>query len=454
MGKYFGTDGIRGVAGETLGPEFAFRVGQAAAMALSEKKAGKPLFTIGKDTRISGDMLEAALISGLCAAGANVVALGVIPTPAVAYITPEIGADAGVVISASHNPYEHNGIKIFSGRGYKLPDETELEIEALIDSPSRLEKKTLGEIGHLVDRGLEPIDRYISHVISCAEAEIADLRVLIDCANGAASRTARSIFGRFNIDFEIINDHPDGVNINSGCGSTHLETLGRLVPAGRYDLGIAFDGDADRCMAVDENGKVVDGDRIMGICGRYLKDLQRLGRDTIVATVMSNIGFHEYARRSGISLVCTAVGDRHVLECMQENGYSLGGEQSGHIIFLGDATTGDGQLTAVKFLSVLSATGQKLSEAAALVPQYPQVLKNLPVEGGNAVKEKLMTDEELRAEFQSEDEKLGERGRVLVRASGTEPLIRVMVEAETQEAAEKCADQLLDSIKKRARLLI
>lgn len=454
MGKYFGTDGIRGVVNKGLDAELAFRTGMAAAMVLSmDKNGAKPLITIGKDTRISGDMLESALMAGLCSAGADVMLLGVVPTPAVAYITREAKADAGVVISASHNPYEHNGIKIFNGQGFKLSDALEAQIEELIDDPARLVPKTHGELGRVLRRGQEYVDMYIRHVVDAAAGPMKRMRVLIDCANGAASRTAGEIFSRFPLDLEIIKDHPDGVNINDNCGSTHVERLGALVVAGGYDLGIAFDGDADRCMAVDETGAVVDGDKIMAICGAAMKAKGKLANDTIVATVMSNMGFHEYCRNQGMNVVCTSVGDRNVLEEMLRRGYMLGGEQSGHLIFLSDATTGDGQLAAVKFLRVISESGRKLSELIAGIKPYPQLLVNLPIEGGNAVKDALMTDAEVLDAVHTESGALGDTGRVLVRASGTEALIRVMVEAQDDDLASKTAERLTKVIKNRMKSL-
>jgi phosphoglucosamine mutase len=449
MGKYFGTDGIRGVVNAGLDAGLAYKVGVAAAMVLSENKHGKPMIAIGKDTRISGDMLEAALVAGLCSAGADVLMLGVVPTPAVAFITRDSGADAGIVISASHNPFEHNGIKIFNEKGFKLSDQLEANIEELIDNPERMVVKTHGEIGKMIHRGQEFVDRYVDYVVSKAECEIRPIRVLMDCSNGAAARTAEAIFSRFPIQLELIKDHPDGININDGCGSTHLETLCKLVVAGEYDLGLAFDGDADRCLAVDECGNVVDGDKIMGICGLYMRARGMLDKDTIVATVMSNLGFHEFATKNRLHLECTAVGDRNVLECMLKNGYKLGGEQSGHLIFLNDSTTGDGQLAAVKLLSVLSAQGKKISELVQDIPSYPQILINVPISGGNAVKDKLMSDEEIRSACADKDKELGDRGRVLVRASGTEALIRVMVEADEEEKAREVACYLSEMIKNK-----
>ncbi len=451
MGKYFGTDGIRGIANQELDAMLAFRAGQAAATVLAQNVKGKPLFTIGKDTRISGDMLEAALIAGLCSSGANVISLGVVPTPAVAYITKERGADAGIVISASHNPYEHNGIKIFNVNGFKLSDELENQIEYYIDHPEELVPKTYDEIGNVIKKNRKLVDSYINHIISCAENEIRDLKVIIDSSNGAAYRTVNEIFSSFPIELELIKDHPDGVNINEECGSTAPEHLSRMVVAGGYDVGIAFDGDADRCIIIDEKGGVVDGDKIMAICGVSMMKKGTLKQNTIVATVMSNLGFHEYASSRGLHVECTNVGDRNVLERMLEKGYNLGGEQSGHLIFLDDATTGDGQLAAVKFLSLLSASGKKVSELVSEIPTFPQVLKNVKIAGGNEQKERVMAAPELAERIEQWEEKLGKRGRVLIRPSGTEALIRVMIEAENTEIANESADDLSKLIEELAQ---
>lgn len=447
MGQLFGTDGIRGVANAELDTDLVFKVGQAATAVLAAGRDKKPVITIGKDTRISSDMLEAALIAGLCSAGADVMILGVVPTPAVAYITTESGADAGIVISASHNPYEHNGIKIFNSKGFKLSDELELEIESLVLSEKPLPHKTHGEIGRVITDSSKWIEGYIEHLTNAAGGEIKKLKVLIDCANGAASATARQLFSRFPIDFEIIKDHPNGININDNCGSTHTDTLCKTVVSGGYDIGVAFDGDADRCIIADELGNVLDGDKIMAVCGCAMKDGGTLRHNTIVATVMSNLGFHRFAASKDINLLCADVGDRNILEKMLEHGYNLGGEQSGHIIFFDDATTGDGQLAAIKFLSVLSNSGLTTSRLVSEIPQYPQILLNVPVEGGNGTKYAIMDDARLQASIKEEESSLGSCGRILVRPSGTEPLIRVMVEAETEELANISANRLADTVK-------
>jgi phosphoglucosamine mutase len=445
MGKYFGTDGIRGVANKNLDAMLAFKVGRAAATAAWEK-GKKPIVIIGKDTRISSDMLEAALSAGICSAGGDVVTVGVIPTPAVAYLTMEMGADMGIVISASHNSFEHNGIKIFSEEGFKLPDETEERIEELIDNEYMNKCMTFADIGTVEEKEAEGREKYVDFIVGCAKDGIENLRVLIDCANGASFKTAEKIFGSFPIDVDIINARPTGININDNCGSTHMDQLADGVVAGGYDVGIAFDGDADRFLAVDEKGGLLDGDKIIAICSGFMKQENRLRGNIVVSTVMSNLGFHDYMGRREIELYCTDVGDRNVLEKMLEIGGSIGGEQSGHIIFLDELMTGDGQLSAVKFLEILSRSGKKASELAADIPEYPQVLLNVPLEG-NARKDEIMRDTSLKEAIKKEEEALGSRGRILVRPSGTEELIRVMVEAETEETAVDTAQRLSDLIK-------
>ena len=447
MGKYFGTDGIRGVVNQELDGVLAFKVGQAAAMVLSECTHKKPVIAIGKDTRISSDMLEAALTAGICSAGADVMPLGVIPTPAVAYITVKAGVDAGIVISASHNPFEHNGIKIFNSNGFKLSDELEAAIEELIDTDEKLAKKTGAEIGHVINDNNMWISMYIEYLSEQGKGKIKNCKVLIDCANGAASATATKVFSHFPIDFELIHDHPNGTNINSKCGSTHTEVLQQMVACGDFDMGIAFDGDADRCLVVDENGQLIDGDKIMAVCGCAMKAEGLLKGNAIVATVMSNMGFRSFTKEKGIELHCASVGDRNVLEMMQANGFNLGGEQSGHLIFLDDATTGDGQLAAVKFLGIVSNSGKKVSELVSEIPQYPQILINVPIKGGNSAKDSIMRSDKLHHSIQQEEARLGNDGRILVRPSGTEALIRVMVEAKSAEAAEETSKKLVNLIK-------
>ena len=443
MGKLFGTDGIRGVANETLDCRLAYRVGQAAAISLTKKPGVKPSVVIGKDTRISSDMLEGALIAGLTASGCNVVRLGVIPTPGVAYLTVKLHADAGVVISASHNPFEHNGIKMFSGEGFKLSDALEEEIESLILREGELPVKTGAALGQVMD-GAFTAEQYLDHLASTV-GRLPRMRVLIDCANGAASATARKLFSRFALNADYINDTPNGVNINNHCGSTHIEMLAEKVREGGYALGLAFDGDADRCLAVDENGGLIDGDQIMAICADTLTKQGKLTGSGFVATVMSNIGLHKYCAEHGLRLLCAAVGDRNVLEMMQREGMALGGEQSGHIIFLEHMTTGDGQLAALQLLSILAQSGRRASELASAVTRYPQVLLNVRV-GGNDEKKAIMESPLLGEAIRKAEAGLGGNGRVLVRASGTEPLIRVMVEAGSEQTARETAETLVHAV--------
>lgn len=444
MGKLFGTDGIRGVANETLTCELAYRVGQAAAICLSKEKQGTPTVVIGMDTRISSDMLENALLSGLCACGCNAVRLGVIPTPAVAYLTLFYHADAGIVISASHNPYEHNGIKIFSAEGFKLNDALEEEIEALILSEGKLPTRTHDGLGRVID-GRHAKEFYIRHLVSTV-GEISDLRVLVDCANGSASATAHRLFNRFPIEVRIMNDNPDGVNINAECGSTHLKRLSEQVKNGYYDIGIAFDGDADRCLAVDENGNEIDGDKIMAICAKSMREKGKLRNDGFVATVMSNLGLHKYCEENKLKILCAAVGDRNVLEMMQQEDMVLGGEQSGHIIFLEHMTTGDGQLAALQFLQILCESGKPVSKLVSDIARYPQILINVPGPHDNAEKKALMDSEPVQAACREGERLLAGDGRILVRASGTEALIRVMVEASTEQQARRVAEMVAATV--------
>ena len=445
MGKLFGTDGIRGVANETLDAKLAYRVGQAAAISLADDSGTKPTVVIGKDTRISSDMLEGALVAGLTACGCNAILLGVIPTPAVAYLTVYLHADAGVVISASHNPYEHNGIKMFSSEGFKLSDALEARIEELILREGELPVKTHGQIGQVMS-GSFAAEYYLDHLASTVE-DLEPLRVLIDCANGAASTTARYLFGRFPLQAEYLNDKPNGVNINEGCGSTHLEALCAAVKDGGYDLGIAFDGDADRCLACDEKGQEIDGDKVIALLAKNMKEKGCLDGNTAVVTVMSNLGFIKFMESQGIHTEKTAVGDRYVLENMRENDYAIGGEQSGHVILLHHTTTGDGELTAGKLLKLLAGSGKKMSELNGIYEQYPQVLVNVTA---NAAQKAAYKEDEVLAGFiENEQQKLMGMGRVLVRVSGTEPKLRVMVEGQDLEAIHRCADRIVEKINKR-----
>ncbi len=447
MGKLFGTDGIRGVVNAGLDADLAYKVGLAAATVLAKDKGGRPLVTIGKDTRISGDLLKGSLISGLCTAGADVLDLGTLPTPGVAWVTVDEEADAGIVISASHNPFEHNGIKIFNGQGFKLSDELEEKIEDIVlFGSNNVPMKTGGDIGKVSYVAPKASEDYIDHLEATIDSTLGGLRILVDCANGAASATAARLFDRFSkLRTDVINADPDGVNINDRCGSTHMDALAAMVKAGGYDMGIAFDGDADRCLAVDELGNLIDGDQIMAACGLDMKNKGLLPGSTVVATVMSNLGLHIFARENGMELECTDVGDRNVLERMVEKGYRLGGEQSGHMIFLDHATTGDGQLTALQLLALLKESGKKASEVFGACPRYPQVLINIPV-ADNDVKKAAMASPLLAQAVQREEDALAGEGRVLVRPSGTEALMRVMVEAKTQPQAQEAAQRLADLI--------
>ena len=453
MAKLFGTDGIRGVVNAGLDADLAYKVGLATAVVLAkEKRQGeKPLVTIGKDTRISGDLLKGSLVAGLCTAGADVLDLGTIPTPGVAWVTVDRGADAGIVISASHNPFEHNGIKIFNGQGFKLSDELEEKIEEIVlFGHNDVPRKTHGEIGKVSYVAPLASEDYINHLTQTIGSDLCGLRILVDCANGAASATAARLFDRFeDLSTDVINADPNGININDRCGSTHIDALAAMVKAGGYDLGLAFDGDADRCLAVDELGQLIDGDQIMAACGADLRDRGRLPGNTVVATVMSNIGLHAFMREHDLKLECTSVGDRSVRERMLEKGYAIGGEQSGHMIFLEHATTGDGELTALQILDLLCRKGCKASKLFGACRRYPQELINVPV-SGNPVKDRVMGSDWLERAIQEQEALLGGEGRILVRPSGTEALIRVMVEAGEDQLALRVAQNLAELIKERS----
>ena len=447
MGRLFGTDGARGIANTELTCELAMNIGKAAAMVLTSKEVEHPTFLIGKDTRLSGDMLEGALIAGLCSVGANVKLLGVVPTPAVAYLVKKYNADAGIMISASHNPYEFNGIKLFSGEGYKLPDALEEEIEAIIlDNAKPYATPEFDGLG-TVEVVETAADDYIDYVASTVEYKLDGMEVALDCSNGSSSRTAEKLFTRLGAKVHMLFDNPDGVNINTNCGSTHMETLMAYVKEHKLDAGLAFDGDADRCLAVDNNGELVDGDFIIAICAADLKSQGKLKRNAVVGTVMTNMGFNRFCNENGMNFVATAVGDRYVLEEMLKEGYNIGGEQSGHVIYLDYATTGDGQLTGAHLLSLLNRRQAKLSSIATLMERFPQVLINVKIT--NEGKPHLKTDEEIIALNNKIIETLGDRGRILVRASGTEPLVRVMLEGENYDEIETLAQEMADLIKER-----
>lgn len=447
MGKYFGTDGVRGIAGEDLTCELAMKLGRSAAAVLTENTHRKPRILIGKDTRISGDMLEAALTAGLCSVGADVESLGVLPTPAVAYLVKKYGADAGIVISASHNSMEFNGIKIFAGTGYKLPDEIELEIEKHIDDNcADIPLSVGGGVGSVSVR-TDGMDDYVDYVCKAVNGDLTGLNICLDCANGAAAETAQKIFPRLGAECHFIGIQPDGENINKGVGSTHIDNLAKAVVAGGFDCGVAFDGDADRCLACDEKGQEIDGDKIIALLAIEMKRKNRLDSDTAVVTVMSNLGFMKYMESQGIRTEATAVGDRYVLENMRENSYALGGEQSGHVILAHHATTGDGELTAGKLLKMLSERKCKMSELNAVYAQYPQVMINMEVT--NPQKAFYRNDEVIAGYIENEQQKMMGMGRVLVRVSGTEPKIRVMVEGKDLETIQLCAERIVDRINRR-----
>lgn len=448
MGRLFGTDGARGVANSELTCELAMNIGKAAAMVLTDSKNKHPKILIGKDTRISSDMLENALVAGLCSVGADVILLGVVPTPAVAYLVRKYNADAGIMISASHNPFEFNGIKIFSGSGYKLPDALENEIEAIVlDGSEPYPCPTHDGIGSVTcsENGAED---YIDHIKSTISDSISGMKIAFDCSNGSASRTAKKLFTDLGIDCVMLNDTPDGKNINNKCGSTHMEKLAEYVKTHNdIDAGIAFDGDADRCLAVDENGEILDGDFIMTICAMDMRSRGTLAKETMVGTVMANMGVNRFCADNNIGFVATSVGDRYVLEEMLAKGYNFGGEQSGHVIFLDYGTTGDGQLTAAQLLSIVNRRNAKLSNVRHVMKKYPQVLINIKVSPEGRAK--FATDSDIAEKIDSVKNILGNSGRILVRVSGTEPLVRVMLEGESEEQIQKLAQETADLIKER-----
>lgn len=447
MGRLFGTDGVRGVANSELTCELAMKIGRAAAMVLTEGKKGNAKVLIGKDTRLSSDMLESALTAGLCSIGVDVISLGVAPTPAVAFLVGKYKADAGVMISASHNSYEFNGIKIFSGDGYKLPDALEEQIEAIVLDDVKVPVLPVGEdVGH-VSIAENAVKDYIDHIKCTVPFSLDGLKVAFDCSNGSASRTAERLFTELGAECHMLFDKPNGVNINDNCGSTHMEDLMDYVREHDVDVGIAFDGDADRCLAVDEKGNLVDGDFVMAICAADLKSRGKLNKNTVVGTVMTNMGFMRFCDENGLKFVSTNVGDRYVLEDMLREEYNFGGEQSGHVIFLDFATTGDGQLTAAHLLSLLRRREAKLSSMATLMSRYPQVIVNVKVSDEGKIA--FYTDHVVKKAIEDAKEKVSNNGRVLVRVSGTEPLVRVMLEGEDFEYIEKIANEVADVVKER-----
>jgi len=447
MGKLFGTDGVRGIANSELTCEMALDIGRAAAFALTEFTHKKPTILIGKDTRVSSDMLESALAAGLCSVGADAVLLGVIPTPAVAYLVKKYRADAGFMISASHNPVEFNGIKIFNSEGYKLADEIEDEVESFIfERKGEIELKTHGEVGSITKHETA-IDDYVGYMASCVDGDLSGIKVAVDCANGASYESAKKLFEKMGAECVFAGDTPDGRNINDGVGSTHLDNVREVLKQSGAHIGIAFDGDADRCLAIDETGGEIDGDKIIAILAKDMKNRGRLAKDTVVITVMTNLGFMDFCKKNGINAVRTAVGDRYVLEEMLRDGYNLGGEQSGHVILADSSTTGDGQLTAITLLSILKSSGKKASELANEIERYPQVLVN--VTATKEGKAKFKDDEELQGHIEAAQQELFDTGRVLVRVSGTEPLIRIMIEGRDKARIESIAQSLAQRISDR-----
>lgn len=441
MGKYFGTDGIRGVANEGLTPELAFKIGRAAGYIMTKDREGSKVL-IGKDPRISGYMLEGALVSGLLSIGVEVMRLGVIATPGVAYLTKANNADAGIMISASHNPVEDNGIKIFGPDGFKLSGEQEEAIEQLLDQEDTLPRPTGEDIG-VTNNYFEGGQKYLSYLKETIDLDFDGIHIALDCAHGATSSLATHLFADLEAEIDSIGSSPNGLNINKGVGSTHPEGLQAFVKEKHADIGLAFDGDGDRLIAVDETGEIVDGDKILFICAKYMNDKGFLEKNTVVSTVMSNLGFYNAIEESDMESVQAAVGDKYVMEVMRESGYNLGGEQSGHIIFLDHSTSGDGMLSALQLVNVMKATGKKLSELASEITILPQVLKNIRV----VDRSKALEHPEVGAAIQAVEEELGSSGRVLVRPSGTEPLVRVMVEAQTEEACETFVNQIGEVIK-------
>lgn len=445
MGRLFGTDGIRGIANSFLTCELALKVGRAAGSVLSDGSRRRLLFCVGSDTRISSDMLSFSIASGLCSVGADVIILGVVPTPAVAYLVGKYKADAGIMISASHNPAEYNGIKIFSGDGYKIPDALEEQIESLVldGEEQALSGTDIGKVTYASNA----VKDYVDHLKSTVMNSLEGLNIAVDCANGSASVSAERLFTELGANADILHSRPDGININCDCGSTHIERLREYVLNNKLDAGVAYDGDADRCICVDDRGNIVDGDFILAICAKDMKERGKLAKNTVVGTVMTNMGFGRFCKDNGISFVATKVGDRFVLEEMLQEDYNFGGEQSGHVIFGDFASTGDGQLTSIQLLSLVKRSGSKLSELAEVMKRYPQSIIN--VEVSKEGKLAFYTDPQIKAAIESAKKQFGEAGRIVVRPSGTEPLIRIMTEGEDRALTENVAKSVSEIIKER-----
>ncbi len=446
MARMFGTDGVRGVAGSELTIELATKLGQAGAYVLTKEQEHQPTIIVGCDTRISGGMLASALMAGICSVGANAIFVGVMPTPAIAYLTRKHKVDAGVVISASHNPMEFNGIKFFNGDGYKLSDALEDEIEELINNNMKDVVLPIGSGVGKIEYRFDLVEQYVNFVKKCVPVDLTGMKIVIDCAEGASHYTSVKALKDLGAELVAIHTNPDGTNINANCGSTHMDELKARVVYEKAQVGLAFDGDADRMLAVDEKGELVDGDQVMAICGLHMKEKGTLKNDTIVVTVMSNLGLSIMAQKEGVKLEKTKVGDRYVLENMMANGYNLGGEQSGHIIFLDDNTTGDGLLSALNLLRVMVETKKTLSELASVMQVLPQALVNAKVP--NHKKEDYMEYPEIADAIATLEKKFNGEGRVLIRPSGTEPLVRVMIEGKAQKVIEDEAKKLADLITK------
>ena len=446
MGRLFGTDGVRGIANKDLTCELAMNLGRAAATVLSNNARRRPIFVVGMDTRISSEMLSSSLTAGLCSVGADVYVLGTVPTPAVAYLISKYKADAGIMISASHNSAEYNGIKMFSGDGYKLPDALEEQIEKLVLDDKEFGEYQIRENVGKVTYMTNATKDYIDHLKSTVPNSLDGLKIAVDCANGSASATAKSLMEQLGAEATILFAEPDGININEKCGSTHIEALSKYVVENKLDMGVAFDGDADRCLCVDEKGNLVDGDQIMAICSQDMKERGRLAKNTVIGTILTNLGFIKYCEANDINFIATKVGDKFVLEEMLLEEYNFGGEQSGHIIFRDFATTGDGELTAIQLLSLLKRSGKKLSELASIMNKYPQVAINVKVT--QEAKVKFYTNATVKKSIDEAKAKLGEKGRIVVRPSGTEPKIRVMVECNEEELMNEVANEVAAVVEK------
>ena len=447
MGRLFGTDGVRGIANSELTPELAFKLGKAGAHVLS-KDSTRPVVLIGKDTRLSGDMLEDAISAGILAVGGNVIRVGVLPTPAVAYLVRRYQADAGVVISASHNPFEYNGIKFFNGEGFKLDDEIENEIEDIILRDIDVNSHITGDmLGRSLEADDDALGRYAEFLKSTIDVDIKGMKIVLDCANGAAYKVAERVYRDLGADITVIGNEPNGININEGCGSTHPEKLQAEVLKQEAVLGLAYDGDADRLIAVDEKGRIIDGDKLICICARMMKEQDSLPGNLVTATVMSNLGFHKYIESMGCRVDVTAVGDRYVLESMLKTGCAIGGEQSGHIIFLNHTTTGDGILSSLQLIKAVVLSGRKPSELADDIEIFPQVIRNARVK--NEHKNDFREDGEIEKAVEGVERALEGQGRVLIRPSGTEPVVRVMLEGQDVETITRMAEELAELLERK-----